>query len=94
MIETGKNAVSIHVLMKIARELDCSLDELLADPNDPLPSALLSFLKSPSGQGVTSEEVEALRRVRAYGRRPTEASYYLALQMLRSMHSGEGENKR
>lgn len=94
MIETGHSAVSIHTLMDLASALDCTLDELLFVPEDPLPPALMAFLKSPSGQDATAEEVEALRRVRAYGRRPTEASYYLALQMLRSMHSGQGEDKR
>lgn len=85
MIETGKNIPSVPVLIRLARVLDCSLGHLVSDPGEPLPEALERFLQTPSARDVSADEIEELKLVRARGKRPTETTYYLALQMLRSM---------
>jgi len=87
MIESGRNIVSIKSLHSIAKALDVSVYDLLEDPNDAMPEALYAFLQTPAAADITPDEIEQLKRLRARGKRPTEATYYIALQAIRTMVS-------
>jgi transcriptional regulator with XRE-family HTH domain len=85
MIEGGYHGGRMDTLRSIATALGVTLDELLADDAAPAPPALAAFLASPAARGITDDEIRELRRVHWTGHEPTEATYYFALQTLRSM---------
>jgi transcriptional regulator with XRE-family HTH domain len=94
MIEAGAIASPrMPTLQAIARALGVTVAQLWesngSDINEQFPGSLTAFLASPLAKGVTPEEIEHLKRLRARGKRPTETTYYLALQMLRSMAEEE-----
>lgn len=89
MIESGKSTGSVQALLAIAAALDTTIGELLADPDEPLPQELEQFLTSPGASDVTSDEILMLKHIRARGKRPTQATYYFALQTYRSMEKTE-----
>lgn len=89
MIESGKASGSAASLQRIASALGVTIGDLFVDSESaPIHPALAAFLASPAAKDTTPEEKIALRKVSfslAPGKSATETTYYLALQMLRSI---------
>lgn len=86
MIESGRTDGSIEFLGKIADTLGCCIvDFFIGNGDGKINPVLRDFLSSPMAKGVTPYEIEELKKVHAFGRAPTMASYCLSLQAIRSM---------
>lgn len=86
-IETGVHkTVKLDTIKALARAMGIPVEALVGEEK-PLAddAALREFLASPSAQDITPWETRCLRDLRACGKRPTVTTYYIALQMLRTM---------
>lgn len=85
MIESGRiGEPQYKTIVALAMALGVTPEDLMGSTS-AMPRALAEFLASPPGQTATPDEIDHLRRMAASGRRPTQATYYLALQAFRSM---------
>lgn len=96
-IELGKNVGRVETLVTIANALGVTMDDLLSENDVPLPEALATFISSPQGREmapITDAEIEQLRKVPAYGKKPVVDTYYWALKMLRSMPEDKNKSRQ
>jgi transcriptional regulator with XRE-family HTH domain len=88
MLETRKGLPNCKTAVSLAEALEVDIDKLLGIEK-PIPQALISFLESPSGKNANDEEREYLVHHVPMRCGPTEETYWVALQMLRTMENNK-----